>query len=173
MNDNENDFEALRRLLALKRYEAPPPGYFDRFSGEVMARLRASQSKSQDGAADPLSDGVPWLVRIIRALESKPAFAATFASALCLLLLAGITFAEQPEGAIQPLMQSAQEVSPLNIASASAASTASEHMTVPTGFSPGADPVYNPRPGDGLATAGLFGSQGVSIQPAIFTFPGN
>lgn len=179
MNENENDFEALRRLLALKRLETPPPGYFENFPGAVMARLRAGQSGAQDGVEERLEDRLPWLFRIIQALENKPAFATTFASALCLLLLGGIVFAERPEVTLQPLMQSAQDASPLTLNIASTAPTglvpgsAELPPELPSGFMPSTSPVFNRQPLGGQSAVVLFGGQNAFPQPAIFTFPGN
>jgi hypothetical protein len=85
MSENKDDFEALRRLLALKRHEVPPPGYFDDFSGRVIERIRTAE------AVRPL----PWLLRFLQAFETKPAYPVAFASALCVLLLFGIVSIEQ------------------------------------------------------------------------------
>ncbi len=169
MNENENDFEALRRLLALKRHEMPPPGYFEHFPGEVMARLRASRSGAQEGVAERLADRLPWLFRMIQALEGKPAFATTFASALCLLLLGGIIFAERPEVTVQPFIQSAQEPSPLRITDAAPAGFSAE----PSDFIPGTNPVFNPQPMGGLSAIALFGGQNGFAQPVSLILPGN
>jgi hypothetical protein len=85
MSENENDFEALRRLLALKRHEIPPPGYFEDFSGFVIGRIRASEAARE----------LPWLLRLLQAFEAKPAYPVALASALCTLLLFGIVSVEQ------------------------------------------------------------------------------
>jgi hypothetical protein len=39
MNSDPGDFEALRKLMALKRHEQPPPGYFNRLPDKIMGRL--------------------------------------------------------------------------------------------------------------------------------------
>ncbi|HEV2327483.1 MAG TPA: hypothetical protein VGY56_01695 [Verrucomicrobiae bacterium] len=85
MSENEENFEALRRLLALKRHEVPPPGYFEDFSGRVIGRIRAAEAVRE----------LPWLLRLLQAFETKPAYPVAFASALCTLLLFGIVSVEQ------------------------------------------------------------------------------
>ena len=173
MNENEHDFEALRRLLALKRHETPPPGYFESFPGEVMARLRASQSVAQDGIAERLADRLPWLFRMIQAFENKPAFATAFASALCVLLLAGIVFAERPEATVQPLVQSTQDTSPLNIALAPAQDFNAQPAGLQSGFNPSTDPVFGPQPMGGASAVALFNSQNGFAQPVRLILSGN
>ena len=85
MSENEQDFDALRRLLALKRHEVPPPGYFEDFSVNVVARIRAGEAAAR----------MPWILRFIQAFESRPAYPVALASSLCMLLLFGIVTVEQ------------------------------------------------------------------------------
>lgn len=99
MNETEPNFEALRQLLALKKHELPPPGYFNRFSGEVVSRIRAGESARPETAMERLFVEAPWLLKIIQAFESKPAFTGVFASALCLLIVAGIVYTDNPTAA--------------------------------------------------------------------------
>jgi hypothetical protein len=61
MSENQSNFESLRRLLALKRHEMPPPGYFDAFSRRVIARIRAGETEAPASLSQRLSDQVPWL----------------------------------------------------------------------------------------------------------------
>ena len=101
MNENESNFEPLRRLLALKQHEMPPPGYFDGFSRRVIARIRAGEAETQAGLLKHLSGQIPWLLKLLQALETKPAFAGVYAFALCLLLVAGVIFTERSESTSQ------------------------------------------------------------------------
>ncbi|MGZ5528951.1 MAG: hypothetical protein ACXWJB_09800 [Limisphaerales bacterium] len=41
------DFETLRKALALKRYEQPPPGYFNRLPNQIMARIEAGEGETK------------------------------------------------------------------------------------------------------------------------------
>jgi len=94
--ENENqDFSQLKKLLSLKKHEQPPPGYFNKFSGNVIVRILAQRDGKRD-SLDELEAEAPWLMRFWRMLEAKPIFGAAFGAAVCSLVLAGILAAEKP-----------------------------------------------------------------------------
>ncbi len=87
MADNTENFESLRRLMALKRHEVPPPGYFDKFSGQVASRLIAGDRGEVESFADRLFGEAPWLRRILQVLDARPLVAAGFGAGVCALLI--------------------------------------------------------------------------------------
>ncbi|HEU5069652.1 MAG TPA: hypothetical protein VFV96_04465 [Verrucomicrobiae bacterium] len=88
MENNNDNFEQLRRLMALKRHEVPPPGYFHAFSGHVIARLRAGQGQRRGQWS--------WLNQMWETLQGRPAFAGVFGAGVCALILIGVFAAEEP-----------------------------------------------------------------------------
>lgn len=109
MSNNTEDFEKLRKLLKLKQHEPPPPGYFNRFSDLVIARIE------REGAPKEPWIETPWLRRILRTFESSPLVAGLFGSAICALVIFGITAANQgdknPERAFSPVASSGLDAS--------------------------------------------------------------
>ena len=159
MNENDNNFEMLRRLLALKRHEIPPPGYFNRFSGEVIARIRASE------AGEPAS---PWPFRLLQIFEFKPAFAGVFASALCLLLVFGIVFAERPDSTSQPLLQPVAQSDGGASQLAALSAAALPETTIQTGMIASTNPVLSLEP-----VESLFSQPNPLVMPVNFSPSGN
>lgn len=84
MNPDSQNFDSLRRLLALKRHEQPPPGYFNRFSRDVMARIKAGETGGEG------SFELPFLRRLFALFDMKPVFAGAFGMAMCALLISGV-----------------------------------------------------------------------------------
>ena len=76
----EENFDQLRRLLALKRYEAPPPGYFHSFSARVMARIEATEA-----ALAPA-----WWQKLGLDFNFKPALVCGLGVVVCGLLSVGV-----------------------------------------------------------------------------------
>ena len=97
MNPGSQNFESLRRMLALKRHEQPPPGYFDRFSNTVIARLQAGDQGRKESLLERLFEQAPWLQRLWDGLEAKPVFAGAFGVAVCALLISGLVYSENVE----------------------------------------------------------------------------
>jgi hypothetical protein len=158
MNENENNFDALRRLLKLKRHETPPPGYFNRFSGQVIARIRTGEARKS-------SSETSWFVKLLQAFEFKPAFAGAFASALCLVLVFGIVYAERPDSSPQPFLPNSGQPS------GSFAAMTPSALPQPTD-SIGMIASNNPA-GSLQPVASLFGQQNPFAQQVSFTTSGN
>ena len=82
---NPDEFESLKKLLALKRHEEPPPGYFDRLPGEVRARIAHAQASPE-----------PWWRRWLATWDLSPALATSYAVVAVTLVLGGVWMAKQP-----------------------------------------------------------------------------
>jgi len=87
MNPSSDDFAALRRLLALKRHEQPPPGYFDRLANSIMVQIEAATLK------------VPWWERLLGGRGLAPALAGAFALLVGGVYLVGLSSADHPDAA--------------------------------------------------------------------------
>jgi hypothetical protein len=173
MNENENNFESLRRLLVLKRYETPPPGYFNYFSSQVLQRIRAGDTGTSANWLEEYFAQAPWLGRLVQGLNVKPVFASTFAGALCLLLFLGIIYADRPDLAAQPVLQAATTTASLTTASLTSASLAGGSPSL----SPSADQMGIVSSTNQVLSlqpvASLFGRQSSLAQPVSFSIPGN
>jgi hypothetical protein len=104
MNENENKFENVRRLLKLKRHEVPPPGYFNNFSDQVISRIRAGEAGNAGSLTERLNVQAPWLVNLLHLFEAKPGVIGAFATSLCLLLVVGVMVAERSDAPPEDLM---------------------------------------------------------------------
>src|SRR5438034_11733273 len=80
MNPSPEEFDRLRKLLALKRQEQPPPGYFDHFSDKIIARIEA----------EGLCPRVSWWQRMFPQWDAKPVLACAYRLVITGLLAIGV-----------------------------------------------------------------------------------
>lgn len=91
----QDSFEKLRRLLAIKRHEQPPPGYFDRFSRQVIARIQAGETAETESFFHRLFARAPRLQSLWQGFEAKPIVAGAFGIGVCSLLVVGLISSER------------------------------------------------------------------------------
>jgi len=84
MNPETPNFDQLRKLLALKRYEVPPPRYFNDFSSSVIARL-----------SEPQREGLSWWQRLGFDFDLRPALMCGVGIVVCGMLSFGLIGAMQ------------------------------------------------------------------------------
>lgn len=92
--NQDQEFEKLQRMLKLKRHEQPPPRFFNNFSTIVTARIRAGETDKKIETFEDVVSQAPWLHRIWKAIEGRPAVSGLFAASVCGLLIAGIYIAD-------------------------------------------------------------------------------
>jgi len=96
MNLEQDKFESLRRALALKRHEQPPPGFFDHFSRHVLTRIQAGDLGDDAQSMGRWFWQASWFRNLWLALEGKPALAGAFGLAVCGLLVTGFICSVAP-----------------------------------------------------------------------------
>jgi len=109
----EENFDRLRKLLALKRYEQAPPGYFTNFSSKVIARIEAS------GAAE-----LSWWQKLGLQVDFKPALMCGLGVVVCSLLSVGVLTSafesadQPPVGLVMGPPINSPAVAPFNVMAA-------------------------------------------------------
>jgi len=103
MNADKQDFEALRRLLKLKRHEKPPPRYFNDFSARVVNRIEAGLPADRENFLGQLGWESPWLQKVLSVFQGKPMVTGALGAAACALLVGGAIYSERFEFTPTPL----------------------------------------------------------------------
>jgi hypothetical protein len=83
MSTGTNDFDKLKRMLALKGREQPPRQFFNKFSDTVLHNLDAPERPETQS----------WLERLGVHFDVSPAVVGTVAICICTLLAGGIAVA--------------------------------------------------------------------------------
>jgi hypothetical protein len=94
MSPEQENFKQLRRLLALKRHEQPPPGYFHDFSRQVIARIQAGETAAAQTLWQRLFGRTS---RLWEGFEAKPLIAGAFGVGICSLLVIGLVSSERTD----------------------------------------------------------------------------
>ncbi len=85
MNSDQENFEALRKLLALKKYEQPPPRYFSELSTRILNRIEREPQT------------IPFWERFFPNIGLNPALAYSFGLLACGTLVFGLGYSLKTE----------------------------------------------------------------------------
>jgi len=168
MNQDTENFDQLRRLLALKRHEQPPPGYYEGFSRQVILRIKAGERGEPYNIMERLFEVAPWTQRIWAALEAKPALAGALGLAMCGLLFAGVLYSDKADVSPVALVPEIDTgATPVTFANVSAESH--PFLAQPVAFEPSSTaPTINTSQTDELLLRGLANLQ---AKPVTLSFP--
>jgi hypothetical protein len=165
MSQNTENFESLRHLLALKRHEQPPPGYFNNFSSQIIARIKLGELGERATPGRVMWEA-PWLQRIWTAFETKPILAGAFAVAVCGFLITSVIYSEK------------MDVQPVALIPVAAPAPGSEDVAITTAVMTVANHPLLAKPSElessstsPIAADALL-QGGLHVEPASFTFPG-
>jgi hypothetical protein len=144
MNADPENFDQLKKLLALKRHETPPPGYFNELPNKIWARIERED-------AEPT-----FWQKIFPSIGIKPAAAYAFGLAVCgaLIFTIGSVVQTEPEQPLVgiPLTQQTQNFKIVPVAPAADLRSIQEFSST--------NPVTNPQP--------FFPVPQLQVEPASF-----
>jgi len=163
MQSEPQDFVELRRLLALKRHEQPPPGYFNQFHRQVIARIRAGEEVREESSRARFFLEFPFLAKLWAALEAKPVLAGAFGVAVCGLLTTGFLMSDNAT-----LVQTA----PVGVLMPEGTQITTTGLRIANDFrvaSPSAISFLNQA--HGLATPGTGGVDTIQVRASLFQQP--
>jgi hypothetical protein len=167
MSQDTENFDQLRRLLKLKRYEQPPPRYFNDFSSQIIARIERGERGEGRALAGRMLWEAPWLQRIWAAFEAKPVLAGAFGLAVCATLITGVIYSERTD--LQPVALIPGTPSSISSPAEVANMMAENHAVLLSPVVAAEGSISNSM--NALPTDGpLF--ENLHAQPASFTFPG-
>ncbi len=167
MSADHEKFKQLRRLLTLKRYEQPPPRYFEDFSAQVIRRIQAGEV-SAPSLRERLFGENSWIQQIWELLEAKPALVGAFGVVVCGLLITGVMFSGESNSlsAVTPVAQGVSSVfTPI---SGSPTTVAFKQPVEQPMLISSTNPMIAPQP-----EGSLFDQFKLQAQPASFSFSGN
>ena len=79
MNEHPDSHRKVEKLIALKRFECPPPGHQDLLASKIISRLEAEQLRARE----------PWFRRWMHVLDINPLVTTTYTVAIMALLAFG------------------------------------------------------------------------------------
>lgn len=149
MHNENHEFDKLLKLLAIKRLEKPPQGYFDNFSACVIDKL--------DRIDNPVGEsGESVLLQLWKMFVAKPALAGAFA---VILIVGAIAVMRPPQTADIPLrpgitqnnpwelnVQSKQDESFAGLSGVASSQSADHSSTNPVTPSSGAPSLFQQIP---------------------------
>jgi hypothetical protein len=166
MKSDEQNFKSLRRLLALKRHEVPPPGYFDRLAREVAGRIKAGEQSEFSGFAERFSAEASWLDRFWAVLEARPIAATLCGIAACGMLVSGLVYSEKKGDSAPIAVFMAPEIAGgVEMASQPSSAPPSNPSLTPVGAS------LTPSSTGGLMPSGAQSDSLFNIHPALNVQP--
>jgi hypothetical protein len=133
MKQSPEDFEELRKLLALKRHEQPPPGYFYYLPEKVMVKIEQHD----------LSEYSTWWEWLVARFDARPILAGAYAFVISGLLLMGFRVSQlmQSEAADGSFPPFAKLPDPNTI---TPGGFVSSHFANPVGLFTSLEPVVEP-----------------------------
>jgi hypothetical protein len=153
MNPDHEEFSALRKLLAWKRHEQPPPGYFRDFAPRVMDLIEMGEARKP----------ACWWRELLSRYDLGPAMATALGLVVMVTYLLGLSLSDlngvgaAQAGSATPAAWQNAGLQGAASAILSAGGTVAPRSTLESGlseFPPSMNPVVSAEPPPGLFSPG-------------------